>query len=80
VSIKSLYIVKNLLQRLYFFLWGYVKDIVHRTKVRDIANLKQRIADAIATIDEGMLQRTCQEIEYRFGVLRATNDAHIEVY
>jgi hypothetical protein len=53
---------------------------VYRTKVRDITNLKQRITDAIATIDEGMLQRTWQEIEYRLHVLRATNGAHIEVY
>jgi len=63
-----------------FFLWGYVKDIVYQTKVRDIADLKQRIRNAIATIDGPMLQRTWQEIEYRLDVLRATNGAHIEVY
>jgi hypothetical protein len=74
VSINSLYNIKNVLQKLDFFLWGYVKDIVYRTKVRDITNLKQRITD------EGMLQRTWQEIEYRLDVLRATNGAHIEVY
>ena len=45
----------------YHFLCGYVKASVYRTKVRDITNLKQRITDAIATIDEGMLQRTWQE-------------------
>jgi hypothetical protein len=80
VSEKSLYNFKNSLQTLDFFLWGYVKDIVYRTKVRDITNLKQRITDAIATIGEGMLQRTWQEIEYSLDVLRATNGAHIEVY
>jgi hypothetical protein len=53
---------------------------VYRTKVRDITNLKQRITDAIATIDEGMLQGTWQEIEYRLDVLRAANGVHIEVY
>ena len=26
-----------------FFLWGYVKDIVYRTQIRDITDLKQRI-------------------------------------
>jgi hypothetical protein len=52
---------------------------VYRTKVRDITNLKQRITDAIATIDEGMLQGTWQEIEYRLNVLLATNGVHIEV-
>ena len=58
----------------------YVKDIVYKTKVRDIDDLKQRISNAMTTIDEAMLQRTWQEIEYRLDVLRATNGAHIEVY
>jgi hypothetical protein len=39
-----------------YFLWGYVKDIMYWTKVRDITNRKQRLTDAIATTDEGMLQ------------------------
>ena len=63
-----------------FFLWGYVKNIVYLTKVRDMTDLRQRISNAIAAIDEAMLQRTWQEIEYRLDVLRATNGAHIEVY
>ena len=63
-----------------FFLCGCVKDIVYRTKIRDITDLKQRITDAIATIDEAMLQRTWQKIEYRLDVLCATNGAHVEVY
>ena len=32
------------------------------TKVQDITDLKQRIPDAIATIDKDMLQQTWQEI------------------
>ena len=63
-----------------FFLWGYLKDIVYKTKVWDIDDLKQRIPNAMTTIDKAMLQRTWQEIEYRLDVLRATNGAHIEVY
>ena len=55
-------------------------DIVYRTKVRDITDLKQRISNAIDTIDEAMLQRTWQGIEYRLDVLRVTNGAHIEMY
>ena len=54
--------------------------IEYRTKVWNIANLKQRIADAITTIDESMLQRTWQEIGYRLDVLGATNSAHIKTY
>ena len=32
---------------LYFFPWSYVKDILCRTKVRDKADLKQRISNTI---------------------------------
>jgi hypothetical protein len=39
-----------------FFLWGYVKDIVYKTKVWDINDLKERITDTIATVDEAMLE------------------------
>ena len=53
---------------------------MYKTKVWDIDDLKQRIPKAMTTIDEAMLQRTWQEIEYRLDVLRATNGAHIEVY
>ena len=67
---------------LHFFLWVHVKDIVYRTKIGDITDLKQRITDAIATTDEAlcMLQRTLQEIDYLLDVLRATNAAHVDVY
>jgi len=34
------------------------KSDVQTTKVRDIDDLKQRISNAITTIDEAMLQRT----------------------
>ena len=53
---------------------------MYKSKVRDIDDLKQRISNAMTTIDEAMLQRTWQETEYRLDVLRATNGAHIEVY
>ena len=53
---------------------------INPSKIRDITNLKQRITHAISTIDESMLQRTWQEIEYRLDVLCTTNGAHIEVY
>jgi hypothetical protein len=50
------------------------------SKVRDINDLKERITDAIATVDEAMLERTWMEIEYRLDVLRATNFAHVEIF
>ena len=53
---------------------------MYRTKLRHMTDLRQRISNAIATIDETMLQQTWQEIEYRLDVLRATDGTHIEVY
>jgi hypothetical protein len=52
----------------------------YRTKVRHINDLKERVTDAIATVDEAMLERTWMEIEYHLDVLRATNGAHVEVF
>ena len=63
----------------YILLWGYVKDVVYRTKEKDISDLKERITAAVNAIDEEML-RMWTEIEYRLDVLHATNGAHIEIY
>ena len=63
-----------------FSLWGYVKNIVYRTKVRDISDLQQRIIEALDTVTVDMLARTWLEIEYRLDILRATDGAHVEVF
>ena len=57
-----------------------MKGMVYQTKVRDIINLKKRISNAIDIIDEAMLQRAWQEIEYRLDVLRVTNGANMKTY
>ena len=49
-------------------------------KVRDINDLQHRIIEAIDTVTVDMLARTWQEIEYRLDVVRAIDDAHVEVY
>ena len=63
-----------------FFLWGYVKNIVYRTKVRDINDLQHRIIQVINAVTINMFARTWQEIEYRLDIVSATDGAHIEVY
>ena len=62
------------------FLWGYVKDRVYRTPVRDVETLQSRIIEVLATVNEEMLENTWRKIEYRLDILRATNGAHVEVY
>jgi hypothetical protein len=41
-----------------FFLWGYVKDKVHATKVTGVEYLNTWIRDVNTTINEGMLAHT----------------------
>ena len=57
-----------------------MKDVVYRTKRKDISDLQERITTAVEKIDAEMLRRTWSEIEYRLHDLRATNGAYIEIY
>ncbi|GBM37754.1 hypothetical protein AVEN_93629-1 [Araneus ventricosus] len=59
--------------------WGYVKDVVYRTKVRNVVELKQKIQAAIESVDQGMLQRSWMELEYRLDIIRATKGSHAEL-
>ena len=45
---------------------------------RDVDELKARIAEAVATIDNAMLENVGQELDYRLDRCRVTNGAHIE--
>ena len=45
---------------------------------KDVDELKARITEAVATIDNAMLERVWQELDYRLDVCRVTNGAHIE--
>ena len=62
-----------------FFLWGFVKKLVYVPPIpRDVDELKARITEAVAIIDNAMLGRIWQELDYRLDVCRVTNGAHIE--
>jgi hypothetical protein len=62
-----------------FFLWGHIKDLVYVPPFpRDVAELKERIREATATVDEAMLGRVWQEFDYRVDVCRVTHGSHVE--
>jgi hypothetical protein len=63
-----------------FFLWGYVKDRIYATKVRDLGDLRARIVEAVGTITPDMLQRTWTELDCRLDILPVANGARVEVY
>ena len=53
---------------------------MYRRKVRDLADLRQCVIEAVEFITPHMLVNTWQELEYRLDICRATKGAHIEVY
>ena len=62
-----------------FLFVGFVKRLVYVLPIpRDVDELKARITEAIATIDNAMLGRVWQELDYWLDVCRVTNGAHIE--
>jgi hypothetical protein len=63
-----------------FFAWGFIKDVEYSRKVRDLADLRQRIIEAVELIIHHMLINTWQRVENSLGICRATTGAHIEVY
>jgi len=62
------------------FACGFIKVVVYRRKVRDLADLRQRIIESAELITPYILISTWQELEYRLDIYRATTGAHIEVY
>ena len=59
---------------------GFIKDVVYRRKVRDLADLRQCIIETVELITPHVLVNTWKELEYRLYICRATTDAYIEVY
>ncbi|GBN39196.1 hypothetical protein AVEN_62234-1 [Araneus ventricosus] len=63
-----------------FFLWGFVKNIVYKTPVPSLDELKRRIVTAIQNVTSQMLENTWREIEFRLDVLRATKGSHVQIH
>ena len=63
-----------------FFLWGFVKDNLHRRRVSNTYDLKARITTTIASVDADMLANSWHEIDYRLDIIHATKVAHMEVH
>jgi hypothetical protein len=61
-----------------FFLWGDVKDIVYKTLVTCLDELKLRIVVAVEAVTPQMLENPWREIKHRLGILRVVKGAHVE--
>jgi hypothetical protein len=58
----------------------FSSEVMRRTLVTDLENLKARMKDAVARVKLNMLQATWDEAEYHLDICRATKGAHIEIY
>ena len=61
-----------------FFLWGYVKDRVYATPVRDLDHLKQKIQVEVRYVTFLMLANTWKELRRRLDLLIERDGGHIE--
>ena len=59
-----------------FSLWGFVKEQVYRTSVRDLSNLQDA---AVTNVTPQMHHNTWVEVVYRLDNSRDTNRSHVEV-
>ncbi|GBN39706.1 hypothetical protein AVEN_217452-1 [Araneus ventricosus] len=56
------------------------KNIVYKSPVPSLDELKRRIVTAIQNVTLQMLENTWREIELRFDVLRATKGSHVQIH
>ena len=60
-----------------FFLWGYLKSLVHVDRPRTIAHLKNNIRDVIANIPIDMLQRVDTDFKIRLNQCMRNGGRHL---
>lgn len=61
-----------------FFLWGYLKQIVYRTSVESVIELRQRISNACAKVTPEMLRKVEKQFQKRLQKCILKNGGHIE--
>jgi hypothetical protein len=57
-----------------------LKDQIYGQGMNTLDELKAWVIEAIADVIMDMLQRVCQEVDYRWDVHRITDGAHHEVF
>lgn len=57
---------------------GFIKDLVYKTKVHSVAELRERINAAVLQVTNQMSEKTWLELDHRLDVLRATYGGHVE--
>ena len=63
-----------------FFLWGYLKDNLYETPIKDTEDLKLRIKSHIEAIPTTMLSRVVDSFEMRLQEVIDKKGGHIEIF
>lgn len=63
-----------------FFLWGFLKSKVYRTRPNNIDELKSRIRDAFAQVTDEMREKTVLEYRERLERVIENDGGHVEVH
>ena len=63
-----------------FFLWGFLEDMVYKKKPRTIPDIRQVIADKIATIDVELCQKVCRSVAARLASCIEHNGKQFELF
>jgi hypothetical protein len=67
------------LPHLDFHFWGYIKDKIYVPPLpQSSRGLRERIRDAVMSVDEDILRRVWDEIAFSCGVSRIARGSHIE--
>jgi len=61
-----------------FFLWGYIKSIVYKTKLLDLADLRRQITLAIRSVTPEMLSNVRRNFYLRLGYCQVVRGEHFE--
>lgn len=61
-----------------FFLWGYVRDNIYRTRSHTIDELKTKIQEKLESIPQVMLSNVADELERRIILCKAAEGHHFE--
>jgi hypothetical protein len=62
-----------------FFAWGFIKSKVYTSRrIGDLAELRNRIIDAVQNITPQMLESVLRETIYRFELCGDTDGHHVE--
>lgn len=63
-----------------YFLWGYLKDRVYKTKPQNLADLQQRIIDEIVLIPRLMIENAINAFYHRLAYCQELNGQQFEPY